>query len=607
MDAASVELSIESFEHPQRLWLLLAVPILLLLMARVRQKALLQWVPSLALWRRALQVQSPTRLLWLRRLRQILQALVLSGFVLLLAGPRRSIDVVREREVVLLVDCSASTALPAEDGRPLREHVLERAEALVRALGPQQRTGLGFVGEGLKTVLARAQQEEVLRALSDPPSARGEVETDILVQVARLAREQAEVYFVSPFAPEAEAETRLNEAGLRCIKAGVPADEAGIVSAARAGGEALRVVVAGRGRRTLTLCNAAGVEWSAEVEAVSAGVTVTVPLSPACGELLTLRLMPMDRHPSDDTAILVLPERKKLAVLVVSDRETVHIEAALAASRRVEAAASGKVSFAAAANTPMQPDLVILHGVDWSGPLPAARALLLEATLSGASLEVQRQTRTPADLKPTLQDEPLLRGLSLGDLALSDVPLCRVGADAEVLLATSAGPLLVRGQSHGAKFMALTLDPEGQGHNLAGLPLFPLLMERCLNDLCPTSGLPLPLVLKVDEPLLLLPEEEPLLYAADGGGAVRVEARQDGQGFVAPALGLWRSSRGRWISVANLRPISDAVPLRQGAALPSVMEPMEYESLRPRCAFLLLIAVAMDWALWIVIVRRSSA
>jgi hypothetical protein len=34
---------------------------------------------------------------------------------------------------------------------------------------------------------------------------------------------------------------------------------------------------------------------------------------------------------------------------------------------------------------------------------------------------------------------------------------------------------------------------------------------------------------------------------------------------------------------------------------------MEYESLRPRWAFLLLIAVAMDWALWIVIVRRSSA
>lgn len=596
------------FAHPERLWLVLFVPVLLLLVARIRQRARTLGVPSLALWRVALLGAATRDLRWLRRLRVVIQWLLLTGVVLLLAGPQHAWQEPGTRDAILIVDCSAATALPGVDGRPLSASVQDEARALVGLLGREQRTGIAFAGDGFRTVLVRGEESEALRVLSDPAPSRGRVNVDAIVQVVRLAGPDVPVFFVSPFAPDEEAEAKLVLLGVYCRKAGTPAVEAGLVRVERSAGDFLKVTVAGAGERTLVLESGGTRLWSGDVRCQRAGNVVDVPLGPACGEIVDLRLEPADASPADDSATLVLPERRKLSILLVSDRDAPHVEAALAASRRVNRGASGKVSVSEALQGGLRADVVILHGTDWKGALPAARVLLLDATLAATPLTIEREQRVPATLQPPRREEhALLDGLALEDLVLSMVPVCSAGEGLEVLLASSAGPLLVRGRSGDAKLLALTLDPEAPGHNLASLPLFPLLIERALAQLVPEPGWPLPPVSGSDEALLLLPGEGRALEAVHGGERLELEPRADERGFIAPPPGLWRSSEGRLISVAALRPLHRGVPLAGSKGVPSLEFLQRTESARPAWCLLLFTLAALDWALWIVILRRSQS
>ncbi len=595
------------FAHPQRLWILLLVPLILFVLARLRQRARTLSVPSLALWQRALFGAITRDLRWLRRLRFLLQVLLLAGLVLLLAGPQHEWQEAGPRDAILIVDCSAATAFPGTDGRPLSASVEDAARALVAELGREQRTGLAAAGDGLRTLLVRAEEEAVLRALSDLPAPRGGVNADALVQVARLAGPDVPVFFLGPFAPDAESEARLAAAGVHCRRAGTPAVEAGLVRVERTSGESLKVTVAGAGERKLVLESAGAELWSRVIQPERAGLVVDVPLGPECGELLNMRLEPADSWPGDDQALLVLPERRTLTVLLVSDLDAPHIEAALAASRRVNRETSGKLSVRDAEVGGVQADVLILHGVDWKGTLPATRALLFDATLAGTSLAIAREQRMSAALQPPRQEHALLDGLALEDLELASVPLSSAGEGLEVLLASSAGPLLVRGRAGDTKILALTLDPEASGHNLAALPLFPLLVERALATLVPEPSLPLPPVTGCDDALLLLPGEGASLSSVSTGAMVEVKARADERGLTAPPAGLWRTQEGRLVSVAALRPLLREVPLVGSAEAPALEFLQRTKSARSEWCFLLFVLAALDWALWIVILRRSQS
>ena len=618
-----------AFDQPQRLWLLLLVPASLLCLRLLRRRAAVLTVPSLALWRIALGRVQRRELRWLRRLVLLLQFMVLCGLVLLWAGPHLHAISAGRGTTLVIVDRSLGTLATDASGVPLSQHVLESANALVRAARLDGLVGLGWISDGLHAAGTVGDDAAVDAALADPPMVRGARALEALAVLAESAAAPKRVVWVSPFAVESSMRTRLSAAGLFFVHAGTPLPQAGIVAVERDGPEVLAVTVKGTGTaRTLRLFADGQTpekllgEWA--VAPTATGVRCSVVLPPAAPEALRLQLEPADSFPQDDVARVALPERRRVAVMLVTDLTSNALDACFAASECVDHARSGRMAPADFGTTPFAADVVVLHGVHSAQPLPPGRYFLIDSSAEGLALRTQPSAAVRATLLDVSSTDPLVRGLSFADLDMPALPLVQGAPAAQIIVRTSAGPLLARGTCGEAEFIALLCPLERSHSNLTSLPLFPLLLDAALRGLArPTQAL-MPAVANSGGCLLLLPGEATQLTAEGAAVPQVLSEREDATGFVAPAPGWWRTSQGRLVATALLdaagaptqgwgvaqgapQRVAQGAPQRAAFALPAFAAQETNHSLRTELAAVLLLLLLLEWSLPLIFRQRSSA
>ena len=153
-----------SFIQPGALLLgLLAIPILLLYMLRMRRKE--QQVPSILLWSMLLRdrrANTPWQRLR-RNLLLLLQLLILTSLVLAMARPALPVATVPGNSLIVLLDASAS--MQAVDVKPSRfEHARQAVEELIANLAPGTSMSLVLVGDEPQVLAAATMDKAQLRA-----------------------------------------------------------------------------------------------------------------------------------------------------------------------------------------------------------------------------------------------------------------------------------------------------------------------------------------------------------------------------------------------------------------------------------------------------------
>ncbi len=122
-------------------------------------------VPSLLLWRRALEQELPQSTV--ERLRRLISLLVTLAIALLLAlAPGRPTlgDTGRPAVLTIVIDTSPSMAVKTSDGRTRLDHAKARARSLIAAAGPAARVRL-IDTSGRGPGIGDASQADALRAL----------------------------------------------------------------------------------------------------------------------------------------------------------------------------------------------------------------------------------------------------------------------------------------------------------------------------------------------------------------------------------------------------------------------------------------------------------
>lgn len=196
---------------------------------------------------------------------------------------------------------------------------------------------------------------------------------------------------------------------------------------------------------------------------------------------LEARIAPLsnskDELPADDNAYALLPERRRAKVLVVTSGNT-YLEAALLLDEYLDVQlASPKEYVERIALSGAKHDVVIFDGVTPVEP-PRAHAIYLDPRGPGAPVKVESELKNPG-FDRIERKHPIVRWTALDDVNIARghklVPQPgdkSVGASAE-------GSILVTGQRGGYKFVAIGFDPRD-----SDLPLrvaWPLLLLNSVN------------------------------------------------------------------------------------------------------------------------------
>ena len=499
---------------------LLGLPVLALYFLRPRRKRVV--VPSLLLWhavRRREQAASPFDR-FRRNLLLLLQLLLLAALALALAKPYLHTEAAHGRSVVLLLDTSAS--MRATDGTPTRlDSARQAALELLDGLSPTDEAMLVTAGSSTRVevpfgrdhgALARAVRE--IRATEAEGSLREGLQ--LALSLAR-SRPETELVVLSDGGNEALGSLPLNGADLRYLRQGSRSTNAGIVAL-----DLRRSPTDGLGRELFVTVRNVGpqpVEGSVELYLDGDLLELRTPTLPTdepvslvfalgadrVGELKVVLDTPGDLLPTDDEAYALLePSAAREVVLVGTDPLTARVLAAdprvhLSVVRPAEATPERLAGADAA---------FFLAGVPPEGSERLNRALLSRAVPGPARLgglqagpRVMRWERT----------HPLLRFLEPSDT--------RIARSAQVLdpgglvgiVDGSDGPLLLAGETGGARVLQLAFDPFE-----SDLPLrvaWPVLLLNAVGWLTEDQG--------SGTTARLLPTGAPWTFPVVGDGPVR--------------------------------------------------------------------------------------
>ncbi len=184
-----------------------------------------------------------------------------------------------------------------------------------------------------------------------------------------------------------------------------------------------------------------------------------------------------DELPADDHAFALLPERRRAKVLVVTTGNT-YLEAALLLDEYLDVQLVSPRDYAEkVAPSGQKQDVIIFDGATPADP-PRAHAIYLDPRGPGSPVKVEGEIKNPGFDKIE-RKHPIVRWT-----ALDDVNIARghklVPQPGDKAVGTSAeGPILVTGQRGGYKFVAIGFDPRD-----SDLPLrvaWPLLLLNSVN------------------------------------------------------------------------------------------------------------------------------
>lgn len=461
-------------------------------------------VPFSKIWQRILRDKEATSLFsQLKRLLSLLLQLTLLALMLLALGdPRTSANIVEARNIVVLVDASAS--MQAVDVSPTRVGAAkERVRAMVRGLSGSDRMLLAQMDAATTPLTTLTSDVAELEAGLAAVQA-----TDAAADFARGLRFAADTLRGLPF-PEiivvsdgalgdpvdAQGPVHLGDIKLSYLPVGERSRNAAIT------GFSVRRYPLDKARYEVMLEVTNTSETPMDVELSLLGDAQLIDLS-------RLRLGPKEKLPrfypnlsgasrtleakialadgthddlpADDHAYALLPERRRARVQVVT-AGNMYLEAALLLDEYLDVTTIPPSRYPAKGHF----DVTIFDGV---APVVAADSgslLYLNPTGTLVPFEVGKQLNDDDKDYQLGFDEldaknPLLRYTSMSDVHIARAHALKGGKDDKVVARSFKGPLLIQGRRGGVKFVALGFDVRD-----SDLPLrvaWPLFLLNTIND-----------------------------------------------------------------------------------------------------------------------------
>jgi Ca-activated chloride channel family protein len=456
-------------------------------------------VPFSKIWQKILRDKEATSLFsQLKRLLSLLLQLALLALLLLALGdPRSAANLIEGRNIVVLIDGSAS--MKATDVGPSRiESARERVRAMVRGLSGSDRmliaqmdaavtplsTLTGEISEleagvaAVKASDASADFARSLRFASD--TLRGLPSPEIIVVSDGALSEAA----------DSAGPVHLGEIKLSYVPIGLHAKNAAItgfsvrrypldksryevmLEVTNTGDEALDVELSLLGDGQLTDLSRLRLNPHEKLPRFYpnlSGASKTLEAKLALGDGTR------DDLPADDHAYALLPERRRARVQVVSGGN-MFLEAALLLDEYLDVTLVEPTKYPAKGAY----DVTIFDGVTPSVAAGSGSLLYLDPTGANVPFEVGKLVDDEVGFDELDAKSPLLRYTSLSDVNIARAHILKGDKDDKVVARSFKGPLLIQGRRAGVKFVALGFDVRESDFPLR--IAWPLFLLNTIND-----------------------------------------------------------------------------------------------------------------------------
>lgn len=435
-------------------------------------------VPFSHIWERVLRDKEAES--WWSRLRRLLslllQLLLLGVLILALGDPRLSQNLIEGRNVLVLVDTSAS--MKATDGAPTRiDRAREEVAALVRGLGGTDRMLIATMDSGVRPLTGMTGEADELSLALDRLQA-----TDTRADLRRGLRfaadslrglPKAELVLVSDGAfgdvEQAELAGVLGDVPLRYIPIGSRQKNVAITQFSvrrypldKSRYEVMLEVSNTNEEPTEVELTLLGDEQVVDVSRLSLGPHERLPrfYQDLAGASRTLEAViklgdgTPDDLPADDHAYALMPERRRSRVLLVTPGNT-YLEAALLLDEYLEVVEVTEANYP----PPGSFDVTVFDGV--APPLAegAGAALYLNPPETVAAPLPRGKALKGFGFDTWERRHPALRFTELQDVQVAVGFSFRPERGDKVVGASYSGPILVEGRRQGRRFMALGFDP----------------------------------------------------------------------------------------------------------------------------------------------------
>lgn len=629
------------------LFALLAVPILLLYMLKLRRREVV--VSSSMLWQMLLrdrQANAPWQKLK-RNLLLFLQLLILALLVLSLGRPALPVPVVASGSVILILDASAS--MNAEDVSPSRfEAARSAAQDLIDNLNPGSQMTMIQAG-ARPAVLAAATGDKTLlqNALSQAAPSKGEADWQAAFALAGGA--------VSAGRTEADAAVViLSDGGLpeglpplpaevRYVPIGISGDNLAVDAlAVRPSGSNAELFALisnyGQNDREAVLSLYADDELiQSELIRIPAGESENVIVSDLPDRQVNYRAQlinpvegnqPLDVFPLDDTAFAAYHPPASRRVLLVTDSAggNIYLEQVLASLPGISPYRSlpGEDGSIRIPEDPF--DVYVFDGL-LPEELPVGDYLLINPP-ENPLFEVGGTFTNTAEIQ--VADHPLARFVDMRDVQVMEASRVETPPWADVLVSAEGGPLVIAGETGGRRVAAITFDLRN-----SDLPLrvaFPILFANLIDYLAPALAFDAPGGLQPGEPLHILPDPsvQEVALVSPEGAVTAFEPGEDGILFTETGeLGLYAvnylTSESQWAEYfavnlfnpneSQILP-AETITIGRGEVAPSPDRELGYRELWPWLAAIALLVLIIEWLvyhrrqsaadLWAALLRRPS-
>jgi len=456
-------------------------------------------VPFSKLWERILRDKEATSLFskLKRLLSLLLQLALLALLAISLGDPRAAATLIKGRNLVVLVDASAS--MKATDVAPNRLSVAkDEVKKLIRGLGGADRmliaqmdasiTPTGPMSGDTSDLERALDQIQATDARADFPRAL-RFATDALRGV-----ENAEIVVVSDGslgpASDSTGPVHLGDAKLSYIPVGKGSRNVAITafSVRRYPLDKSRYEV------MLEVTNTGPEAEEIEMKLLGDGQLVDItklrlkagerlprfyPNLSGASRTLEARIAPIgqskDELPADDRAFALLPERRRAKILVVTGGNT-YLEAALLLDEYLDVQLMSPRDYLTKGEG-TKAEVIVFDGVTPASP-PRANAIYLDPRGPGSPVKVDAEIKSPGFDKIE-RKHPIVRWTALDDVNIARGHKLVPEPNDKVIGASDQGPILVTGARGGFRFVALGFDVRE-----SDLPLrvaWPLLLLNSIN------------------------------------------------------------------------------------------------------------------------------
>ena len=456
-------------------------------------------VPFSKIWQKILRDKEATSLFsQLKRLLSLLLQLALLALLLLALGdPRAAANLIEGRNIVVLIDGSAS--MKATDVGPSRiESARERVRSMVRGLSGSDRmliaqmdaavtplsTLTGEISEleagvaAVKASDASADFARSLRFASD--TLRGLPSPEIIIVSDGALSEAA----------DSAGPVHLGEIKLSYVPIGVHAKNAAIT------GFSVRRYPLDKSRYEVMLevTNTSDEAMDVELSLLGDGQLTDLsrlrlnpheklprfyPNLSGASKTLEAKIAlgdgTRDDLPADDHAYARLPERRRARVQVVSSGN-MFLEAALLLDEYLDVTTVDPTKYPAKGAY----DVTIFDGVTPSVAAGSGSLLYLDPTGTNVPFEVGKLVDDDIGFDELDAKSPLLRYTALSDVNIARAHVLKGDKDDKVVARSFKGPLLIQGRRAGVKFVALGFDVRESDFPLR--IAWPLFLLNTIND-----------------------------------------------------------------------------------------------------------------------------